>query len=133
MAHDISWAAEKRVIYVRFSSHILFTELAEIHQKVAEYQLQGNQPVHVIVDARGIANYPHDVRWLIDSVCSDGQTEGWRLFVTTNPKFQFLLALVIRLRDGRFRVVPTLDAAQIFLREQDQTLPEIWINVKNRL
>jgi hypothetical protein len=127
VAYEISWAVQKRVIYLRFSGSVTCTEIEEVSPQFVQYNQQGEQPLHVIVDTLSITSFPHDVRWMIDMLRSGSRPQGWSLFVVTDPSLQFLLTLVLRLTKDPFRIFSCKVAAETFLREQDDTLAQMCI------
>jgi hypothetical protein len=82
--------------------------------------------VHVLVDTTQTTRMPTNIGQLRKIIHTNTDARiGWIVTVTPNPLFRFLSSVVVQLVGQRMRQFQTLREAINFLREVDETLPEI--------
>jgi hypothetical protein len=124
MEEILDWYIKDRIIFSRPVGDISINNVQEYAGYVVNMLNKGKSPVHLIVDARFIAQAPTNLLALSKATTFMGHPSvGWVMTVTTNPVIQFLAGMVPQIgRVKYYRVFPDLDLCMKFLKEQDRTL-----------
>lgn len=126
MPVDVSWLYKDRVIKIRHYGRITSEQLIASMKKTEELTLQGQPPVHSILDGSAIEGSPAvslgDLRRLIPTL-----TEGTGLMLVIQPRVmdRFFTSLGMQIAGARYKFVPDEAAAIRALLEHDPSLQDL--------
>ena len=124
------WLQEKKLAYIELIGDFDEDGVMRFNKFWAENYLdKGNAPVHTIIDAAGLINYPKNLGMLREgtSLSVKHPNTGWVLLVgfTGNPVLKFLSSAVSQVLGVRFKQVESLEDAKNVLSRVDDSLEVI--------
>ena len=126
MPVDISWQQPQRVIYERFYDTVTIEELTAIQQEFFQYLMDGDAPVHSIIDLRAVRDFPKSINQVRLALAPDVTGKGGRVVVVigTNPVIRFITSMIsqIAFKNAQFTFCSQLDEAFTYLRSFDSTV-----------
>lgn len=126
MPYEIFWHTDKRIIHERFYGQVTLDEIREVIARYMILVLEGDAPVHTLVDVSSVTRYPGNLNNLREMFDPDNDPGvGWILICgANNPLLRFLSSILtqVLLRKLRIRLFYSTEEAIGFLAEQDPTL-----------
>lgn len=129
MPAEVMWKIPGRVIYARFSGHVVPKDLLKARDFIHHYiQTDGTgKPVHVISDNTRVEKYAIGIDDIRKSILLPAASLGWVVVVSPNKApvrtlANFFTVLAQQISGGKFRYVASYEQAVAFLREQDDSL-----------
>lgn len=130
MPAETMWLVDKRVLAQRFYGEVTVEEIHEANALAQTMIAEGVPLVHTIVDIRDVTRFPTNLSQLAKAVkFSNPELAGWNTIISTNVMTRFLGSAVTQLLGTRLRMFHDEDSVIDFLREQDESLPEIPVPV----
>jgi hypothetical protein len=126
MPVEIGWQQPRRVIYERFYDAITIEELTSIQQEFFQYLLDGDAPVHSIIDLSAVKSYPKSINQVRQALSPDKTGKGGRVVIVvgSNPIMRFITSMISQIvfKDAQFTFCTSLDEAFAYLRQMDTTV-----------
>ncbi|MBI1258666.1 MAG: hypothetical protein GC204_14455 [Chloroflexi bacterium] len=126
MSVEISWQQPKRVIYERFYDAVTVEELTSIQQTFFQFLIDGDAPVHSIIDLSAVRSYPKSINQVRQAFVADKTGKGGRvvLIVGSNVIMRFITSMVsqIAFKDAQFTFCNSVDEALAYLRQIDSSV-----------
>lgn len=102
----------------------------ELNRFIAENYLEtGEAPVHNIIDATELGDFPKSLKVLRESskYSVEHPNAGWNILVgfSSNPLLKFLSSAVSQITGVKFKQVDSIEEAQAVLRRVDSSLVEL--------
>lgn len=123
------WLEEGRVAYVEFIGAFSEDLITEMNMYVRdEFIERGQAPIHLIVDATGLTDFPRNVRVLKNSTqfSVDNAKVGWVILIGfENPLIKFVSSVIAQMFHLRFKQVKTFEDATDLLQRVDLSLKKI--------
>lgn len=125
-----NWLAENKIAYIEFIGDFDKDGVLQFNSFWTEnYIDKGNAPVHSIIDATQLNDYPKSLSTLREgsNISVNNPNMGWIILVgfSKNPVLKFLSSAVNQLFSVKFKQVDTVEDAKDILRRVDNTLSEI--------
>ena len=126
MPIDVGWLYEKRIIKTGHYGRITAQQLINSMAKSQEMTLQGDPPVHTIVDGRDVDGTVEfslaDLRKMVPKV-----VEGAGMMISIQPRVldRFFTSLGMQLAGARYKFAPDEETALQMLLEIDPTLRDV--------
>lgn len=126
MPVDVGWLYEKRIIKTRHYGRVTAQQLIASMAKSQELTLQGDPPVHTIVDGRDVDGTVEislgELRKMIPKV-----VEGAGMMISIQPRAldRFFTSLGMQIAGARYKFAPDEESALQMLLEFDPTLRDI--------
>lgn len=126
MPVDVGWLYEKRIIKTRHYGRVTTQQLIESMAKSQELTLQGEAPVHTIVDGRDVDGTVEfslgDLRKMVPKV-----VEGSGMMISIQPRAldRFFTSLGMQIAGARYKFATDEEAALRILLEHDPTLQNV--------
>lgn len=126
MPYEILWHTDKRIVHEKFYGQVTLEEIREVIGRYMVLVLEGDAPVHTLVDVSMVTRYPgnlNNLRELFDPDNDPGV--GWIMICgANNPLLRFLSSILkqVLLRKLKLRLFYSTEEALEFLAEQDPTL-----------
>lgn len=124
MAYQFSWYTPRRVIYIHLAGTLTLAELAALKEESRTFALNGDAPVHAIIDCLEVTGLPHDLRGILREM-RQGESpleNAFSVIVTSNRLAQFLSSTLFQLLKLELRIAPTVADAVEILTRFDATL-----------
>jgi hypothetical protein len=126
MAYQISWNQVGRIAQAEIRDSISVEELEAYGETlIQDYLEQGQSPVHIISDARGMTHFPTHllkVKQLTEAWLKHPNI-GWAIVIgKSNPMLNFLAAAVTQVIGVKYRMVATPEEALETLQKLDASL-----------
>lgn len=126
MSFQIVWCLDQRIVSVQMSHIVTKEEAFQLGREIEQYVKAGTPPVHVVVDALELKQYPMNIgllrdasRYLFSSKC------GWAIMVGHNNSLtRFLASAVTQMAHVNFRIAADWDEALATLKKVDMTLTD---------
>jgi hypothetical protein len=129
MAYTTNWLVDRRVLLIRLYNEVSLEEVAQLGTLATVLVDEPTHPFHKIVDTRLVADFPTDIKALLnilnhDKLPHEGKTIVW----TTN---RLLLIVVLSLRrlaktlESRLLVMSHPIAIRQYLASLDPTLAQL--------
>jgi len=126
MPVDLSWHQPGRVIYERFYDAVTIEELTAIQERFFQFLLEGQAPVHSIIDLSAVRSYPKSINQVRQALKPDQTGKGGRvvLVVGTNAVIRFITSMIsqISFKNAQFTFCSTLDESIAYLRQIDPSV-----------
>ena len=126
MTVEITWQQPKRVIYERFYDVVTVEELTSIQQTFFQYLIDGDAPVHSIIDLSAVRSYPKSINQVRQAFVPDKTGKGGRvvIIVGSNVVMRFITSMVsqIAFKDAQFTFCNSVGEAVAYLRQLDPTV-----------
>lgn len=125
-----NWIEDGKIAYIELIGDFDEEGVTKFNTFWAEnYLSKGNPPVHTIIDASGLTNYPKNLGMLREgsSISVKHPHAGWVLMVgfSSNPVLKFLSSAVSQVLGVKFKQVESLDDAKDVLRRINDTVPVV--------
>lgn len=128
MPADVMWYVENRIVYIRFHGVITPEEITQQQAENRQLILQGEPPVHMIVDQTDLESYPVSVKRLRDAFNVNPQIRerlGFVITISPSTMTRMLSSIISQISGVNNRQFDDLARAIRFLQQADQTLPEL--------
>ncbi len=125
MPYQLTWKYPSRVIHQRIFGQLSLDEFRDVATKLDEMVDEGTPLVHVISDLVEIEKFPTNLNAIRKQLPEMGNDKiGWVLLVTRHQVINHIAYVIcqIVIRNVRFRVFDTVDAAFAFLLDIDATI-----------
>ena len=126
MPVDVGWLYENRIIKTRHYGRVTTQQLIDSMAKSQELTLQGEPPVHTIVDGRDVDGTIElslgDLRKLVPKVV---EGSGWMISIQPRALDRFFTSLGMQIAGARYKFAPDEEAALRMLLELDPTLNNV--------
>lgn len=123
MPYTLEWAIPDRVVISQTLGEFTGEDITAYNDALNAFVVQSEAAiVHVIMDTTRVSKFPTTIPAVRDALNgSKVAYHGWTIVITQNALVRFLVAFGMKLTNGRFRTVPTIQDAYRFLQE-DETL-----------
>jgi hypothetical protein len=124
MSYRFSWYVPRRVIYIHMEGILTLGDLGALKEESRTFALNGDAPVHAIIDCLEVTGLPHDLPGILRGM-REGETPlagAFSVIVTSNRLAQFLSATLFQLLKLELRIAPTVADAFDILTRFDATL-----------
>ncbi len=129
MPSEVMWKIPGRVIYARFSGHVVPKDLLKARDFIHHYiHINGTgELVHIISDNTQVEKYAIGLDDIRKSILLPAASQGWVVVISPNKApvrtlANFFTVLAQQISGGKFRYVENYEQAMAFLREQDDSL-----------
>lgn len=126
--YGASWLVDKRVCLIEISGELDDQRVIEFNTHIRdEYLEKGEAPVHIIMDAQNLVNYPRNVTTLrkASAISTQHPNTGWVCLVGfDNSMLRFLGSAIAQLLGLKFKQMNTLEEAVAVLRSVDSSLTD---------
>lgn len=124
MPSTVEWYVSNRVILNVVSGAYTVEQIRQDSQDILNLMRSGSPPVHLIVDARELTNFPSIFRPLLVEIekFRNESSMGWSIMLTHNPVLNFFGALASNMTKQPFRSVKTFDEVNEVLGRVDQSV-----------
>ena len=128
--YQFDWYIEKQVVYGEIWGTQTFEELKQSNADIIEYfDSVENRLVHLLICDQNLEQIPHNLLQMQKTLTYGKHPNlGWVIMIGNRDKSlkdsapEFLMTLLAKLGQVRFKRVPSLEDALAHLQEVDQTL-----------
>ena len=116
MGFSVTWRSEKQVIDLKVFGVVTSEEIIALNLKTMDYIAAGSQPVHLIIDALDVTEYPTNLRWILRLLKHNPvPPTGWNILVQNNPAVRVLACTLLSVLHVPLHVCSTPEEADAFL------------------
>lgn len=127
MPFTIQWLVPERVLLSTFEGVMTLAEIEQVVQAFISRMDTTVPPVHVMLCTNDVTRPVTDLNALyhITKPYFRHPRLGWTVLQSDNKLHHFLVGTLAKLLGARWTVAADVAAAEVFLREQDATLPPL--------
>lgn len=131
MPYTVNWYLDKRIILANLWDDVTVDEYNEMAQMVEDMLTIGNDPyVHCIINMANIGNSPTrlvELQSALKPMLSHPQL-GWSLPIMSDETQRYLVVMLSKIYQVRWREMKSIEEALQFLAQMDQTLPPLAVD-----
>ena len=126
MPYRSTFYPEHHLFYETLWGSVTLEEIRVFHEGNVRAVAEAQTPIHILVDVRDLKEFPTSIVQMKDVLHPiEGPNLYWMILITNNGALiKFIGSIVIQLvlKNGRFRLLGSLEEALAFLEQADSTL-----------
>lgn len=124
MPYHFEWTTPGRVFLSRIEGNIQPEQINDITLQSRDMLLEGQAPVHLIIDTTGLSNIPFTLSNLSLWTANIPKGRmGWMIVVKPSKMASFALSIVSKTLNVKVKTAESVNEAINILHKVDQTLP----------